>query len=63
MDLITRLPKQRDKDAILTIVNQECSQAVIFLPCNTMITGSQIAQLYLDHVYKWFGLPDKIILD
>ena len=20
-------------------------------------------QLYLDHVYKWFGLPEKIILD
>ena len=63
MDLITGLPKWGDKDAILTIVNQGCSQAAIFLPCNTMITGPQIAQLYLDHVYKWFGLPDKIISD
>ena len=63
MDLITGLPKRGDKDAILTIVDQGCSRAAIFLPCNTTITGPQIAQLYLDHVYKWFGLPEKIISD
>ena len=63
MDLITGLPKQGDKDAILTIVNQGCSRAAMFLPCNTTITGPQIAQLYLNHVYKWFGLPEKIISD
>ena len=63
MDLITGLPKRRDKDAILTIVDQGCSRAAVFLPCNTTITGPQIAQLYLDHVYKWFGLPEKIISD
>ena len=63
MDLITGLPKKGDKDAILTIVDQGCSRAAVFLPCSTTITGPQIAQLYLDHVYKWFGLPDKIISD
>ena len=63
MDLIMGLPKQGDKDAILTIVNQGCSRAAVFLPCNTTITGPQITQLYLDHVYKWFGLPEKIISD
>ena len=51
MDLITGLPKKGDKDAILTIVDQGCSQAAIFLPCSTTITGLQIAQLYLDHIY------------
>ena len=63
MDFITGLPKKGDKDAILTIVNQGYSWAAIFLPCNMTITGPQIAQLYLNQVYKWFGLPKKIILD
>jgi hypothetical protein len=63
MDLITGLPAIRGKDAILTIVDQGCSQAVVFLPCSTKITGPGIAQLYHDHVFWWFGLPTKIISD
>ena len=63
MDLITGLPMNRGKDAILTIVDHGCSRAAIFLPCNTTITGEGIAQLYFDHVYRWFGLPTKIISD
>ena len=26
-------------------------------------TGPQIAKLYLDHIFRWFGLPKKIISD
>ena len=51
------------KDAILTIVDHRCSRAAIFLPCSTTITGPGIAQLYLRHLYPWFGLPRKIISD
>ena len=63
LDLITRLPPKNGKDAILTIVDQGCSRAAVFLPCSTTITGPQIAQLYLDNVYRWFGLPTKVISD
>ena len=63
MDLITGLPTIRGKDAILTIVDQGCSRAAIFLPCSTTIMGAGIAQLYHDHVFRWFGLPTKIISD
>jgi hypothetical protein len=63
MDLITGLPKHNGKDTILTIVDYGCSQAAIFLSCAITITGPGIAQLYMDHVYKWFGLPDKVISD
>jgi hypothetical protein len=63
MDLITGLPKHKGKDAILTIVDHGCSRAAVFLPCATTIMGSGIAQLYMDHVYRWFGLPTKIISD
>jgi Chromo (CHRromatin Organisation MOdifier) domain len=63
MDLITRLPKSDGYDAILTIVDHGCSWGAIFLPCSTTITGTGIAQLYLEHVFRWFGLPQKIIND
>ena len=61
MDLITGLPIHKGKDAILTIIDHGCSKAAIFLPCTTTITGPEIAQLYMDHMYRWFGLPTKVI--
>jgi hypothetical protein len=51
MDLITGLPPLQGYDAILIIVDHGCLQGAIFLPCNTTITGPQIAQLYYKHVY------------
>jgi hypothetical protein len=63
MDLITQLPKNGPHDAILTIVNHGCTRAVIFLPCSTTIMGEGIANLYLNNVYQWFGLPKKMISD
>jgi len=63
MDLITGLLSIQGKDTILMIVDQGCSHVAIFLACDTMITGPGIAQLYLDHIYRWFGLPVKVISD
>jgi hypothetical protein len=63
MDLITGLPKHKGKDAILTIVDHGCSRAAVFLPCMITITELGIAQLYMDHIYKWFGLSTKVISD
>jgi hypothetical protein len=63
MDLITGLLPVKGKDTILTIMDQGCSCAAIFLLCSTMITGPGIAQLYHDHVFRWFGLLTKVISD
>ena len=63
MDLITGLPKSQSFDSILMIVDHRCSRGAIFLPCQLTITGPQIAQLYYQHVYPWFGLPSWIISD
>jgi hypothetical protein len=63
MDLITGLLKWNGRDAILTIVDHGCSRAAIFLPCSTTITGPGIAELYLKHLYPWFGIPSKMISD
>ena len=61
MDLITGLPNRQGFNAILMIVDHGCSRAAVFLPCTTNISRPGIAQLYLDHIYRWFGLPTKII--
>ena len=63
MDLITGLPERRNHNAILTIVDQGCSRAAVFLPCNTTITRAGIAQLYFNNVVRWFGIPKRIISD
>ena len=63
LDLITQLPPSRGADAILTIVDHGCSWAAIFLPCKATITGEGVAKLYMEHVYRWFGLPQKVISD
>ena len=63
MDLITQLPKSDGSDAILTIVDQGCTRAAVFLPCSTTITGEGVARLYLENIYQWFGLPERVISD
>ena len=63
LDLITQLPKANGYDAILTIVDQGCSWAAIFLPCHMTITGEGVALLYLKHLFPWFGVPSKVISD
>ena len=50
MDLITGLLERCNHNAILTIVDQGCSRAVVFLLCNTKITGAGIAQLYFNNI-------------
>ena len=63
MDLITQLPKSHGYNAILTIVDHRCTRAALFLPCTTNVTGEGITKLYLENMYKWFGIPLKIISD
>jgi hypothetical protein len=63
MDLITDLPKSDGFDSILTIVDQGCSKAAKFIPCNKTIGGPGVANEYLKHLIPWFGIPRRIISD
>ena len=63
LDLITQLPEANGYDAILTIVDQGCSRAAIFLPCQTTITREGVAMLYLKHLFPWFRVPSRVISD
>ena len=63
MDLITDLPPVDGHDSILVVVDQGLSKGVILIPCSKTLTSEGTAQLLLENLYKWFGLPDKIISD
>jgi hypothetical protein len=63
MDLITDLPRSEGYDAILMIVDQGCSKAAKFIPCNKTIDAEGVAREYLRHLVPWFSLPKRIISD
>jgi hypothetical protein len=50
MDLIMDLPRSEGYDAILTIVDQGCSKAAKFIPCNKTIDAEGVAHEYLRHL-------------
>jgi transposase InsO family protein len=57
------LPVSQGYNSILTITNQGCTKAAIFIPCNEDITAEETAALYIKHVFAHFGLPTKVISD
>uniref|UniRef100_A0A0W0GBE0 Reverse transcriptase-rnase h-integrase n=1 Tax=Moniliophthora roreri TaxID=221103 RepID=A0A0W0GBE0_MONRR len=63
MDLITDLPLVNNMDSILVMVDHTATKGVIFIPCNKKIDATGTAELLFEHVYKRFGLLDKIISD
>ena len=62
-DFITDLPEIDGFDSIMVMVDHGLTKEAIFIPCNKRIDALTSADLYLEHVYKRFGLPDKIISD
>jgi hypothetical protein len=63
LDFIVKLPISQGFNSILTITDQGCTKAAIFIPCNEDITAEEMAALYIKHVFTHFGLPTKIISD
>ena len=63
MDFIIKLPLSDGYNSILTVTDHDCTKAALFIPCNETITAEGLAELYLQHVFKRFGLPKKIISD
>jgi len=62
-DFITNLPESDSYDSLMVVVDHGSTKGVIFISCNKTINALGVATLLLDHIYKRFGLPDKIISD
>jgi hypothetical protein len=63
LDLIVDLPKSAGYDSIITITDHDVSKALLFLPCNQTIGAIGVAQLYMQHVFPHFSIPQKVISD
>ena len=63
MDIITHLPvTERGCDAIATFVDHMCKY-VYFVPCKSMISAEELAQLFIMMVVAQHGAPKWIISD
>jgi hypothetical protein len=63
LDFIVKLPISQGFDSILTVTDQGCTKAAIFIPCNEDITAEEMVALYIKHVFTHFRLPTKVISD
>jgi transposase InsO family protein len=63
VDLIVKLPKSGENDAILTITDQGNTKGVILIPCSEEMGTEELAKLYKEKAFPYIGLPSKLISD
>ena len=63
MDLITNLPPVDRCNSILVVVDRGNTKGAILILTMKTLTQEGAGQLLLDNLYKWFGLPDEMLLD
>ncbi|KAG8703852.1 hypothetical protein FRC09_003909 [Ceratobasidium sp. 395] len=61
-DLIVQLPESEGFDAIFTVVDR-LSKMVHFIPTTSNATAVDVANLFVNYVWKLHGLPNKTISD
>ena len=63
IDLITNLPPVNSLDSVMVMVNHGLSKGVILAPCTKTVDTTGIAQIFFNHIFKWFRLHEKVVLD
>ncbi len=61
-DFIEGLPVSKGYTQILVVVDR-FTKRVLFIPTVKELTAVGLGQLFLDHVFRHYGLPDSIISD
>jgi transposase InsO family protein len=56
-------PKDKHGYDTLFVTIDRLSKQSVSVPCYKTITAEQMAQLYIDRVYRYYGAPDSIISD
>jgi hypothetical protein len=64
MDFITDLPPTKGYNSIFSVVDHGLTKGIILVPWTKLgATANATVTMMLDHVFKRFGLPDKVITD
>jgi hypothetical protein len=61
-DMIVGLPLDGGKDVILVVVDS-FSKYGILIPCSSKVMAKDVANLFLENVWKRHGFPEKAISD
>jgi len=59
MDFVTGLPQSKGHDAIWVVVDRLTKQRHL-VPCNTTVDARDLADMFLQHVFRLHGLPRTI---
>jgi len=62
MDFVMGLPRSKDHDAIWVVVDRLTKQQHR-VPCSTTVDAHDLADLFLQHVFRLHGLPRTITSD
>ncbi|KAM1884963.1 hypothetical protein ACFX14_037698 [Malus domestica] len=62
IDFIMRLPSCKGKTVILVVVDR-LSKYAHFVPLSHPYTATEVAQLFVDHIFKLHGMPSSIVSD
>ena len=57
------LPSSDGHDSIVVVVDHGLMKGVILTSCSKTIDATGIVQIFLDNVFKCFGLHDTLISD
>ena len=63
MDFLGGLPTTKRRNYYLFVMVDRFSKMIILIPCKKTVSGAGAAQLFFEHVWKHFGLPNLIISD
>jgi transposase InsO family protein len=62
MDFVEGLPKSQNKDVILVVVDRLTKYAH-FISMTHPYTAQDVAQIFMDQVFKLHGLPQVLLTD
>lgn len=63
MDFIVRLPTLQGYNSVLTIMDHNCTKAIILLLCREEMDLLDFTRLYLKQVFPFIGIPERVISD
>ena len=62
MDFIEKLPKSVGKDTIMVVVDR-LSKYAHFVTLSHLFSVITVAQAFMDHIYRLYGIPNTIVSD